>query len=208
MKIELKQYFPFLTDLQVDKLERLAEIFPKWNERINLVSRKDIDNLMEAHIMHSLAISRFVQFISGSKVMDLGCGGGFPGIPLAIVFPDTHFHLIDRIGKKVRAATEIADELGVKNVSFQHGDSGECKEIFDFVVSRAVMPQADLIKAVRRNISHSNVNAIPNGLISLKGGNLSAELQNVHNKTEVFSIHDWIPTPFFETKKLVYTILA
>lgn len=208
MENVINQFFPGLPDDAYSRLIKLGEEFTIWNEKINLVSRKDIDNILVAHILHSLAIAKFITFTQGSRVMDLGCGGGLPGLPLAIVFPNVHFHLIDRIGKKVNAASQMASSLGLDNVSFMHGDSGECHEKFDFVVSRAVMPQEDLIKAVRRNISTIQKNAMPNGLISLKGGDLNAELGKVRYPTDVVDIHQWFPLPFFETKKLVYTVLS
>ncbi|MDE6422034.1 MAG: class I SAM-dependent methyltransferase, partial [Muribaculaceae bacterium] len=138
------KYFPNLTDLQRSQLQKMTELYPEWNEKINVISRKDIDNIEINHLLHSLAIAKFINFKPGSRIMDFGSGGGLPGLPLAVLFPDVHFHLIDRIGKKIKVAKEIADAVGLKNVSFQHGDSGECHEKFDFIVSRAVMPQADL----------------------------------------------------------------
>lgn len=204
----IEKYFPSLTSSQKDDFETLAREFENWNEKINLVSRQDIQNILTSHILHSLAIAKFIQFTPGSKVMDLGCGGGLPGLPLAIMFPNVHFHLIDRIGKKIKAASAMAATLKLCNVDFQHGDSGECHEKFDFVVSRAVMPQDELVKAVRRNISQIQRNAMPNGLISLKGGELANELKKVTVPTEVYDIYQWFPLQFFETKKIVYSILS
>lgn len=194
-----------LTPHQKSQLEILASKVREWNPAINVVSRKDIDNLETNHIRHSLAIGEFIQFTPGSVVIDLGTGGGFPGLPLAIMFPDVQFHLVDRVGKKLKVAREVAEACGLDNVSFQHGDFGECKVMADFVVSRAVMPQADLLKLVRKNISHEHKNAVPNGLISLKGGDLTGELRLVKVPSEVVDISTYYSEPFFETKKIVYT---
>lgn len=199
------KYFPTLSALQISQFQTMAVLYPEWNGKINVVSRKDIDNIEVNHILHSLAIAKFIRFQDGSAILDLGSGGGLPGLPLAVVFPEVRFHLIDRVGKKIRVAKEISDALGLKNVSFQHGDSGECHEKFDFVVSRAVMPQPDLVKLVSRNVSHEQRNALPNGVISLKGGDLNAELQSLKQRTEIVEINNYFDEPFFDTKKIVYT---
>ncbi len=157
------------------------------------------------HLLHSLSIAKFIDFVDGTRVLDLGTGGGLPGIPLAVIFPSVRFHLIDRIGKKIKVAQAVASEIGLDNVSFQHGDIGECHEKFDFVVSRAVMPQNDLVKLVRKNISSVQKNGIPNGLITLKGGDLSAELNPVASNSESVSLNNYFEEPFFQTKKLIYT---
>lgn len=196
--------FPNLTQKQKEQFETMMNLYPEWNAKINVISRKDIENLEVNHILHSLAIARFVDFTSGTTVLDMGTGGGLPGIPLAVMFPDVKFHLIDRIGKKLKVAKDIADKLQLTNVSLQHGDIGECHDRYDFVVSRAVMPQADLIKLVRKNISTENHNAIPNGVITLKGGDLQEELKSLRN-SEVIDISQFFKQPFFETKKVVYT---
>ncbi|MDE5882835.1 MAG: 16S rRNA (guanine(527)-N(7))-methyltransferase RsmG, partial [Muribaculaceae bacterium] len=200
------KYFPNLTELQREQLNKMTELYPEWNEKINVISRKDIDNVEINHLLHSLAIAKFINFTPGSRVMDFGSGGGLPGLPLAVLFPEVHFHLIDRIGKKIKVAKEIADAVGLKNVTFQHGDSGECHETFDFVVSRAVMPQADLVKLSRKNISSKQHNALPNGVIALKGGDLEAEIRPLKSRTEVVDIANYFEEPFFSTKKIVYTI--
>lgn len=184
----------------------MCRLYPEWNEKINVISRKDIDNIEVNHVLHSLAIAKFISFKPGSKVLDFGCGGGLPGLPLAVIFPDTHFHLIDRVGKKIKVAREIAEALGLENVSFMHGDSGECHDLFDFVVSRAVMPQAELVKLSRKNISKTQRNALPNGVISLKGGDLQAELRPLKAMTEVVDVKNYFDEPYFDTKKIVYTV--
>ena len=201
------KYFPHLSDRQKNQFEQLMTLYPEWNEKINVISRKDIENIEVNHLLHSMAIAKFIDFKPGSDVMDFGCGGGLPGIPLAILFPDVHFHLIDRIGKKVRVAKEIAEAIGLTNVSFQHGDSGECHDKFDFVVSRAVMPQPDLVRLARKNISSRQRNALPNGVIALKGGELKSEIAPLKDRTEVTAIENYFNEDFFKTKKIVYTII-
>ena len=203
----IKKYFPELSDVQIRQLESLAETARIWNDKINIISRKDIDNIEINHILHSLAITRYIRFSPGSVVIDLGTGGGFPALPLAVMFPDVRFHLVDRVGKKLKVAQAIADACGLKNVTFQHGDFSECKLKADFIVSRAVMPQADLIRLARKNISKEQKNAIPNGLISLKGGDLTEELKAVSLPTEMVDISTYFSEPFFSTKKIVFTPL-
>ena len=201
----IERYFPHLSEKQKEQFGILLQAFPEWNGKINLVSRRDMENLELAHVLHSLAIGKYIRFSPESRVMDLGCGGGLPGLPLAILYPDVSFHLIDRIGKKVNAARAMADEAGLTNVTFQHGDSGECHEKFDFVVSRAVMPQSDILKAVRKNISPVQRNSIPNGIITLKGGDLDEELKNLKKTTIVTPVSNYFSEEFFKTKKIVYT---
>lgn len=201
----ISKYFPRLSPAQDIQFERLMTLYPEWNEKINVISRKDIENLEVNHLLHSLAIAKFIQFKPGSNVLDFGSGGGLPGIPLAIMFPDVHFHLIDRIGKKVKVAQEIANSIGLKNVSFQHGDIGECHDKFDFVVSRAVMPQPDLLRLARKNISKNQRNGYPNGLITLKGGDLQEEIKSIKSITDVIPIDNYFSEPFFSTKKIVFT---
>ena len=198
------KYFPSLTDTQRFQFETIIRLYPEWNSRINVISRKDIDNLVVNHILHSLAIAKFISFTDGSRLMDLGTGGGFPGIPLAILFPKCNFHLIDRIGKKIRVAQEIAGEIGLTNVTFQHGDVGECHQKFDFIVSRGVMPLLDMVKLVRKNISRDCRNGYPNGLICLKGGDLTAETNAVKIPLLIDDISTWMDEDYFKTKKIVY----
>ena len=203
MDIILK-YFPDLTDTQKEQFAALYDLYTDWNSKINVISRKDITNLYEHHVLHSLGIAKVIQFKPGTSVMDLGTGGGFPGIPLAILFPDTKFHLVDSIGKKVRVATEIANTIGLKNVTTRHCRAEEEKQLFDFVVSRAVMPLTDLLKIICKNISSEQHNALPNGLICLKGGELDREVMPVKHQTIVTDLKDFFSEEFFETKKVVY----
>ncbi|MBD5386899.1 16S rRNA (guanine(527)-N(7))-methyltransferase RsmG [bacterium] len=201
----IEKYFPHLSERQKEQFSIMMDAYPEWNEKINVISRKDIENLECNHILHSLAIARFIKFTPGTHVMDLGCGGGLPGLPLAIMFPEVRFHLIDRTGKKIHVAQEVAKACGLDNVTFQHGDVAECKEKFDFVVSRAVMPQPDLIKLCKKNISHEQKNGLPNGLITLKGGDISGEMRNTHKGGETVNISQYFDEPFFKTKKIAYT---
>ena len=207
MAIEyIREFFPGLTPAQLEQFETMMRLYPEWNERINVISRKDIGNLEVQHILHSLAILKFIRFAPGTEVIDIGTGGGFPGLPLAAAMPDVHFHLIDRIGKKLRVAEEVAKAAGIENVTFQHGDLGECRRKFDFAVSRAVMPQPDLMRIASRVIADNpQRNALPNGLITPKGGDLHGEIRPIATATEIVDIHKWLPLPFFDTKKIVYT---
>lgn len=203
----ITQYFPHLSDQQKEQFAELYDLYTDWNSKINVISRKDITNLYEHHVLHSLGIARFISFKDGSQVMDLGTGGGFPGIPLAILFPEVKFHLVDSIGKKIKVASEIANAIGLKNVTFRHCRAEEEKAKFDFVVSRAVMPLSDLLKIIRKNISSTQMNAIPNGLICLKGGELAKETLPVKNKVEIMDLKNEFAEEFFETKKVVYVPL-
>ena len=200
----LLKYFPDLTEEQKRQFAALYDLYTDWNSKINVISRKDIENLYEHHVLHSLGIAKVIRFKPGTKVMDLGTGGGFPGIPLAILFPEVQFHLVDSIGKKVRVATEIAGSIGLKNVTTRHARAEEEKQLFDFVVSRAVMPLTDLLKIIRKNISPKQQNALPNGLICLKGGELEKETMPVKNKTTMWNLKEFFGEEFFETKKVVY----
>ena len=203
----ITRYFPHLSDQQKEQFAALYDLYTDWNSKINVISRKDITNLYEHHVLHSLGIARFISFKDGSQVMDLGTGGGFPGIPLAILFPEVKFPLVDSIGKKIKVASEIANAIGLKNVTFRHCRAEEEKAKFDFVVSRAVMPLSDLLKIIRKNISSTQMNAIPNGLICLKGGELAKETLPVKNKVEIMDLKNEFAEEFFETKKVVYVPL-
>lgn len=206
MDIILK-YFPNLSEVQQQQFAALYDLYTDWNSKINVISRKDITNLYEHHVLHSLGIAKVMQFRPETTVMDLGTGGGFPGIPLAILFPETHFHLVDSIGKKVKVATEVANAIGLKNVTTRHCRAEEEKQLFDFVVSRAVMPLTDLLKIIRKNIKKEQHNALPNGLICLKGGELEREVMPVKHQTLMYDLKDYFEEEFFETKKVVYVTI-
>lgn len=203
----LKNYFPKLSETQQKQLDALYDLYTDWNAKINVISRKDIENLYLHHVLHSLGIAKMLHFKAGSSILDLGTGGGFPGIPLAILFPDVHFHLIDSIGKKIKVGQAVAEAIGLKNVSFRHCRAEEEKQPFDFVVSRAVMPLADLVKLVRKNIQKKQQNALPNGLICLKGGELQHEVLPFKNQAITLDLSDHFKEEFFQTKKVVYVPL-
>ena len=201
------KYFPELTARQIDQFNAMGELYPEWNEKINVISRKDIDNLYVNHILHSLAIAKFLGPLeAGTTFIDLGTGGGFPGIPLAVMYPDCRFHLIDRIAKKLRVAADVAEKIGLKNVTFRHGDVGECHDRFNYVVSRAVMPLDKLVKLVVRNISpvSAPANLYSNGLVCLKGGDLAEESRGVQYPVVEFNLNEFLSEPYYDTKKLVY----
>ncbi len=200
----IEKYFPQLSEQQREQYRALGSLYPEWNAKINVISRKDIDNLYEHHILHSLGIAQVIQFTPGTTLVDVGTGGGFPGIPLAIMFPECKFHLIDRIGKKVRVASEIATSIGLNNVTFRHAGIEEEKQKFDFAISRAVMPLPDLVKLVRKNISSKQHNAMANGLLCLKGGNLEAEMAPLRKRLLDFDLKDFFKEEYFETKKVIY----
>ncbi len=198
------KYFPELTEEQRQQMAQLELLYPEWNAKINVISRKDIDNLEVNHILHSLGLVKFVKFTPGTRVMDLGTGGGFPGIPLAIYYPEVTFHLVDRIGKKLRVAQDIAERIGLKNVTIQHGDVKEVKGKFDFVVSRAVMDLGDMVPLVKRFIDSEDRNAVPNGLLCLKGGDLNAETAKFKNQVLIDELSNYFKEEFFKTKKVIY----
>ena len=203
MDIILK-YFPNLSVEQQRQFAALDALYRDWNAKINVISRKDIDNLEVNHILHSLGLVKFVKFTPGTRVMDLGTGGGFPGIPLAIYYPEVTFHLVDRIGKKLRVAQDIAERIGLKNVTIQHGDVKEVKGKFDFVVSRAVMDLGDMVPLVKRFIDSEDRNAVPNGLLCLKGGDLNAETAKFKNQVLIDDLSNYFKEEFFKTKKVIY----
>lgn len=202
---EILKLFPSLTTTQIEQFGRMGELYRFWNERINVVSRKDIDNIYLHHVLHSLTIARFLgSLMPGTEILDMGTGGGFPGIPLAVVYPNVRFHLLDRIGKKIRVCNEVASELGLKNITTQHGDIGECHKKFDYVVSRAVMRLDALVPLVRRNVSSDNRNSLHNGLICLKGGELDPEISATKLNVEIFPLNEFVSDSFFENKYLIY----
>ncbi len=204
---EILRYFR-ITDRQREQFAALGELYHDWNDKINVVSRKDIDNLYLHHVLHSLAIAKFMTPVEGTAFMDMGTGGGFPGIPLAILWPDCEFHLIDRIGKKIKVASSVAESVGLTNVTFQHGDIAECKRKFDYVVSRAVMTLPELVKLVRRNVARLHpANSLPSGLLCLKGGDLREELAAVRQPLVEVPLSDYFSEEFFSTKSLIYVEL-
>lgn len=201
------KYFGNLTDTQLRQLDMLGELYPEWNDKINVISRKDIDNLYINHVLHSLTIAAFLGDVApGTTFLDMGTGGGFPGIPLAVMYPQARFHLIDRIGKKLRVAEDIGRRIGLENVTIQHGDIGECHNRYDYVVSRAVMPLDGLVRLVARNVSRSTRpgNRYDNGIICLKGGDLEQESRAVRYPVIEFMVNEFFNEEFFQTKKLVY----
>lgn len=203
----ISQYFPSLDGARLEAFAALGQLYADWNEKINVISRADIGNFYTRHVLHSLALAAFFgELEEGTSMLDLGTGGGFPGIPLAIFYPHCRFHLIDRIGKKIRVASDIAATLGLKNLTFQHGDSGECRERFDYVVSRAVMPLDGLLKACSKNIDTASArrNRYGTGLACLKGGDLTDEIAAVKRAVLRLPVSDFFSEPFFETKEIVY----
>ena len=200
----IKKYFPQLTPKQEEQFAALDALYHDWNAKINVISRKDIDNLYEHHILHSLAIAKYINFREGTNVLDFGTGGGFPGVPLAIFFPEANFKLIDGTGKKVRVAQEVADAIGLENVLPSHLRGEEEKGKFDFIVSRAVMPLPDLMKIVKKNIASDQHNVLPNGVIVLKGGNLDEELKPYNNIAEKTELSQWFDEEWFKEKYLIY----
>lgn len=200
----ITKYFSDISDEQRRQFEALYDLYQDWNSKINVISRKDIDNLFEHHVLHSLAIAKTIRFKDGSEILDFGTGGGFPGVPLAILFPKCHFRLIDGTGKKIRVATEVANAIGLKNCHPEHKRGEEEKGKYDFVVSRAVMPLPDLERIVRKNISTKQRNAMPNGIICLKGGNVEGEIQPFRKYAEVSEISQWFDEEWFKEKYVIY----
>lgn len=200
----IKKYFPLLSAKQIEQFTALNALYHDWNAKINVISRKDIDNLYEHHVLHSLAIAKRINFREGTNILDFGTGGGFPGIPLAIFFPEANFKLIDGTGKKVRVAQEVANAIGLENVLPAHLRGEEEKGKFDFIVSRAVMPLPDLIKIVKKNIACDQHNVLPNGVIVLKGGNLEGELMPYKRIAEKTELSQWFEEDWFKEKYLIY----
>ena len=203
----IQSYFPELSEHQLEQFAALNDLYTDWNAKINVISRKDIENLYLHHVLHSLGIVKMLRFKDGSSVMDVGTGGGFPGIPLAIFFPEVQFHLVDSIGKKIKVGQAVAESIGLKNITFRHCRAEEEKQKFDFVVSRAVMPLTDLVNLVRKNIKKEQHNALPNGLICLKGGELQHEILPFRNQALSFELGTYFKEEFFKTKKVVYVPL-
>lgn len=198
------QYFKDINDEQRAQFRALGPLYQEWNAKINVISRKDIDNLYMHHVLHSLGIVKVVNFRQGSNILDIGTGGGFPGIPLAILFPNCKFKLIDSIGKKTRVAAAVANAIGLKNVVVEHRNVIEEKNKYDFVVSRAVMNATDLVKLIRKNVSKEQRNALPNGLICLKGGDMTEEVAPFKNHSEIWELKSYFDDEFFDTKKVMY----
>ena len=205
---QIENYFPALTDKQREQFAALDGLYREWNEKINVVSRKDIDHLYEHHVLHSLAIARYINFRPGTRILDLGTGGGFPGIPLAIMFPDCEFKLIDGTGKKIRVAQEVCEAIGLENCHPEHLRGEEEKEKFHFVVSRAVMPLSDLVKLVRKNIAKEQTNALPNGIICLKGGDLQEETKPFRKIIQTTELSSYFTEEWFKEKYVIYLPLC
>ncbi len=200
----IEKYFPNLSVLQKEQFAQLKPLYEEWNAQINVISRKDVDSLYERHILHSLSIAKFISFKNGTKLMDLGCGGGFPGIPLAILFPEVSFTMIDSIGKKIKVVQEITNAIGLQNVQAHHMRAEKVEDTFDFVITRAVAPMMDLVKWTRKKFSKTNKHEIENGVIALKGGDLSAELASWGNRKTLVSLTSYFEEAFFETKQIIH----
>ncbi len=200
----IKKYFPKLTQKQIELFEQLQPIYAEWNAQINVISRKDFPGFYERHVLHSLAIARFVRFTAGTKILDVGTGGGFPGIPLAIFFPEVEFHLVDSIGKKIKVVNEVVQTLNLKNVKAQQIRAEQLTEKYNFVVSRAVTRLPEFVRWVRKNIAKKQINAIPNGIIYLKGGEISEEIKEFKKNILIQDLSDYFDEEFFETKKVVF----
>lgn len=201
---EILKYFTYLTDKQKQQFAALFDLYKDWNEKINVISRKDIDNLYLHHVLHSLAIAKAVSFRPGTRILDFGTGGGFPGIPLAILFPETQFKMIDGTGKKIRVVNEVATAIGLENVEAVHLRGEEEKGKYDFVMSRAVMPLPDLMKIVKKNVGKEQRNSLPNGVICLKGGNVEGEMRPFKKIAEATEITNWFDEDWFKEKFVIY----
>ncbi len=203
MEILLK-YFPKLDNKQIEQFKLLEELYSDWNQKINVISRKDFSSLYEKHVLHSLGIAKFIRFKNGTRILDVGTGGGFPGIPLAIYFPEVKFHLIDSIGKKIKVVNGVAESLELKNVQAEQIRAEQINKKYDFVVSRAVTRLPEFVQWVKNNISGERKNAIPNGILYLKGGDIQSEIQSFKKKVFVQNLSEYFEEEFFETKKLVH----
>jgi 16S rRNA (guanine527-N7)-methyltransferase len=201
---QILSYFPNLTAVQQQQFSELKPLYTEWNQKINVISRKDIEDLMEHHVLHSLGIAKFISFTAGTSVLDVGTGGGFPGIPMAILFPEVKFHLIDSIGKKIKVVQEVANALNLKNVRATQSRVENVKEQFDFVVSRAVTAFPDFVALSRHAISKTQKNAITNGILYLKGGNFEDELKNFKRHISIIELSEFFSEEFFKTKKLIH----
>ncbi|WP_159522547.1 16S rRNA (guanine(527)-N(7))-methyltransferase RsmG [Sunxiuqinia indica] len=200
----IKKYFPDLTAHQIEQFSRLEPLYQEWNEKINVISRKDIDQLYERHVLHSLGIARYIQFAPGTSVMDVGCGGGFPGIPLAILFPRTNFFLVDSIAKKIKVVEEVSSALGLENLKAQQNRAEKVSGQFDFVVSRAVTAFPKFVSLVRKKIAVNQKNTLANGILYLKGGDFDEELKSFKSTVQIYNLSDQFDEEFFETKKVIH----
>jgi 16S rRNA (guanine527-N7)-methyltransferase len=198
------KYFPDLTGIQKEQIRQLSELYNDWNEKINVISRKDIGSLYEKHVLHSLAIAKIIRFREGTRIFDVGTGGGFPGIPLAIIFPETSFYLIDSTGKKIKVVNAIASALNLKNVTAEQIRAEEVNKKFDFVVSRALSDFPSFVSLVRKNIKKEQINSLPNGILYLKGGDFEEEIRPFRNRVFVHELGDLFAEEYFNTKKLIY----
>ncbi len=203
----ITKYFTDLSGQQLDQLGRLASLYEEWNAKINVISRKDIDRIYERHVLHSLAIAKIIRFKPGTMILDVGTGGGFPGIPLAIFFPETTFMLVDAIGKKIKVVNEVASAMNLTNVKAEHLRVEDLKQQFDFVVSRAVTAFPQFVAMVRNKVSGKNHNDLPNGILYLKGGDFDDEIKPFGKSARVYEIKDFFQEEFFETKKLIHLAL-
>ena len=200
----VEKYFTGLSDKQVEQFRQLEGLYREWNEKINVISRKDIDALSVHHVLHSLAIAKVISFKGGTKVLDVGTGGGFPGIPLAIMFPEVDFFLVDSIGKKIKVVEGVAGALGLKNVTARQVRVETMKDKFDFIVSRAVTAFPAFVSLTRNRIRESSFNDLANGILYLKGGDFEEEIKDIRNRVSIYNIPDFFEEEFFETKKLIY----